>query len=185
MLTLTYDPSLTFKSVNWVNWKHTVFGFLTDFNVQQFICLSVCDTSGFIAFLSKLFITLTYIFANAFMMLISSHQILLYRFSVAEHPFCCSVTVGQRKKVTAVTFFPARPRLDQTAQIRAKYTKFPLMKSRDFWCIEWMWLYLSWVQIPGSQCAWFGRYGFFWGDMVFCCFLSFHGEGGNSASWRR
>ena len=46
--------------------------------------------------------------------------------------------MGQRKKVTAVTFFPARPRLDQTAQIRAKYTKFPLMKSRDFWCIEWM-----------------------------------------------
>ena len=41
-------------------------------------------------------------------------------------------TVGQRKKVTAVTFFPARPRLDQTAQIRTKYTKFPLMKSRDF-----------------------------------------------------
>ena len=41
-------------------------------------------------------------------------------------------TVGQRKKVTAVTSFPARPRLDQTAQIRAKYTKFPLMKSRDF-----------------------------------------------------
>ena len=52
-------------------------------------------------------------------------------------------TVGQRKKVTAVTFFPARPRLDQTAQIRAKYTKFPLMKSRDFWCIEWMWLQLT------------------------------------------
>ena len=47
-------------------------------------------------------------------------------------------TVGQRKKVTAVTFFPAWPRLDQTAQIRAKYTKFPLMKSLDFWCIEWM-----------------------------------------------
>ena len=33
--------------------------------------------------------------------------------------------VGQRKKVTAVTFFPAWPRLDQTAQIRAKYTKLP------------------------------------------------------------
>ena len=41
-------------------------------------------------------------------------------------------TVGQRKMVTAVTFFPARPRLDQTAQIRAKYTKFPMMKSCEF-----------------------------------------------------
>ena len=30
------------------------------------------------------------------------------------------IMVGQRKKVTAVTFFPARPRLDQTAQIRAE-----------------------------------------------------------------
>ena len=40
--------------------------------------------------------------------------------------------MGQRKKVTAVTFFPARPRLDQTAQIRAKYAKFPWMKPRDF-----------------------------------------------------
>ena len=69
-----------------------------------------------------------------------------------------NLTVGQRKKVTAVTFFPARPRLDQKAQIRAKYPKFPEMNSRDFWCIEWMWLDLSWVQIPGSQCAWFGRY---------------------------
>ena len=29
------------------------------------------------------------------------------------------LTVGQRKRVAAVTFFPARPRLDQTAQIRA------------------------------------------------------------------
>ena len=66
--------------------------------------------------------------------------------------------VGQRKKVTAVTFFPARPQLDQMAQIRAKYTKFPLMKSLDFWCIEWMWLDLSWLQTLGSQCAWFGRY---------------------------
>ena len=28
--------------------------------------------------------------------------------------------VGQRTKVTTVTFFPARPRLDQTAQIKAK-----------------------------------------------------------------
>ena len=36
------------------------------------------------------------------------------------------ITVGQRKKVTAVTFFPARPQLDQAAQIRAKYTKFQL-----------------------------------------------------------
>ena len=55
---------------------------------------------------------------------------------------CCSLiikgAVGQRKKVTAVTFFPARPRLDQRAQIRAKYTKFPRMKSHDFWCIEWI-----------------------------------------------
>ena len=47
-------------------------------------------------------------------------------------------TVGQRKKVTAVTFFPARLRLDQRAQIRAKYPKFPLMNSRDVWRIEWM-----------------------------------------------
>ena len=43
------------------------------------------------------------------------------------------VTVEQRKKVTAVTFFPARPRPDQrgtnTGQIRAK---FPCMKLRDF-----------------------------------------------------
>ena len=31
--------------------------------------------------------------------------------------------MGQRKKVTAVTFFPARPRLDQRAQIRANYPK--------------------------------------------------------------
>ena len=54
--------------------------------------------------------------------------------------------------------FPARPRLDQTVQIRAKYTKFPLMKSRDSWWIEWMWLDLSRVHLPGSQIAWFGRY---------------------------
>ena len=70
-------------------------------------------------------------------------------------------TVGQRKKVTAVTFFPARSRPDQTALIRAKYAKFPWMKSHDFWWLEpeWMWLELSWVQIPASYCAWFGRYG--------------------------
>ena len=66
--------------------------------------------------------------------------------------------MGQRKKVT-VTFFPARTRLDQTAQIRAEYTKFPWMKSRDCWCLEWVWLDLSWVRIPGFQCAWFRRYG--------------------------
>ena len=79
-----------------------------------------------------------------------------------RHPmetFSALLTVGQRKKVTAVTFFPERPRLDQTAQIRAKYTKFPWMKSRDIQCIEWLWLDLSRVQIAGSQCAWFGRYG--------------------------
>ena len=58
------------------------------------------------------------------------------------------ITVRQRKKVTAVTFFPARPH--QTAQIRAKYARFVWMKSRDVWYIEWMWLDLSWVQIPGS-----------------------------------
>ena len=72
--------------------------------------------------------------------------------------YTCEITVGQWKKVTAITFFPARPRLDQTTQIRAKYTKFPLMKSRDILCIEWMWLDLTWVHIPGSKCAWFGRY---------------------------
>ena len=59
-------------------------------------------------------------------------------------------TVGQRKKVTAVTFFLARPGLDQTAQIRAIYAKFRWMKSCDFWCIEWMWLDLSAVQVPGA-----------------------------------
>ena len=53
------------------------------------------------------------------------------------HKFYHLPTVGQRKKVTAVTFFPARPRLDQTAQIRAKYAKFPWMKSRDL-CIEFV-----------------------------------------------
>ena len=52
-------------------------------------------------------------------------------------------TVGQRKKVTAVTFFPARPRQDQTAQIRAKYTKFPWMKSRDFLVYR--------IDVTGSQ----------------------------------
>ena len=62
----------------------------------------------------------------------------------------CMIMVGQRKKVTAVTFFPARPRLDQTTQIRAKHAKLPAMKSRDFLCIEWMRLYFSWVQMMGS-----------------------------------
>ena len=61
-----------------------------------------------------------------------------------------NLTVGQRKKVTAVTFFPERPRLDQTVQIRAKYAKLPSIKSGDFMCIEWMCLDLSWVQILGS-----------------------------------
>ena len=37
----------------------------------------------------------------------------------------CMLTVGQRKKVTSVTIFPVRPRLDQTDQIRVKYVKFP------------------------------------------------------------
>ena len=59
----------------------------------------------------------------------------LYGYQQMSEAFHVS-TVGQRKKVTAVTFFSARPRLDQTAQIRAKYAKFPWMKSRDFWCIE-------------------------------------------------
>ena len=45
---------------------------------------------------------------------------------------CVVLTVGQRKKVITVTFFPARPLLDQTAQIRAKYAKFAWIKSRDF-----------------------------------------------------
>ena len=60
------------------------------------------------------------------------------------------ITVGQRKKVTAVTFFPARPWSDQRAQIRTKYAKFPWTKSRDFWCIESMWLDLICVQILRS-----------------------------------
>ena len=42
------------------------------------------------------------------------------------------ITVGQLKKVTAVTFFAARSRLDLTAEIRAKYAKFLWMKSREF-----------------------------------------------------
>ena len=62
----------------------------------------------------------------------------------------CTGTVGQRMKVTAVTFFPARPRLDQTTQIRAKYARFAWMKSRDVLCMERMWRDLSWVQIPVS-----------------------------------
>ena len=44
------------------------------------------------------------------------------------------ITVGQRKKATAVTFFPARRGRIKEAQIRAKYAKFSWMKSRDFWC---------------------------------------------------
>ena len=36
------------------------------------------------------------------------------------------------------------------AHIRAKYAKFPWMKSRDVWCIDWMRLDLGWVQIMGS-----------------------------------
>ena len=33
---------------------------------------------------------------------------------------------------------------------RTKYAKFPCMKSREFWCIEWVRLDLSWVQIMGT-----------------------------------
>ena len=40
-------------------------------------------------------------------------------------------TVGQRKKVIAVIFFPVRPEPDQMAQITTKYATFPWRKSRD------------------------------------------------------
>ena len=46
---------------------------------------------------------------------------------------CCTnftITVGQRNGVTAVTFFPARPRPDQRGTNTVKYAKFPWMKSR-------------------------------------------------------
>ena len=39
---------------------------------------------------------------------------------------------------TAVTFFPRGRGRIKDAQIQAKYAKFPWMKSRGFWCIEWM-----------------------------------------------
>ena len=52
-------------------------------------------------------------------------------------------TVGQRKKVTAVTFFPARPQPDQRGTNIGQIRKVPCMKSRDFWCIEWVRLDLS------------------------------------------
>ena len=42
-----------------------------------------------------------------------------------------SPTVGQRKKVTTVTFFPRGRGRIKEAQIRAKYAKFPWIKSRD------------------------------------------------------
>ena len=62
-------------------------------------------------------------------------------------PLFATITVGQRKKVTAQ--LPSSPRgrgRIKDAQIRAKYAKLPWMKSRDFWCIEWIRLDLSWMQ---------------------------------------
>ena len=97
------------------------------------------------------------------------------------------ITVGQRKKVTAVTFFLARPRPDQkgtNTQKRHKYAKFPCMKSRDFWYIEWTRQDLSWVQIMDVCLVVFReiwQFKLFAGKEV-TAVLATRGEGGY---WRR
>ena len=63
-------------------------------------------------------------------------------------------TVGQRKKVTAVTFFLARPRSDQRG------TNTDQIRKVNVWCIEWKRLDLSWVPTMGSYYAWFGFWQF-------------------------
>ena len=45
---------------------------------------------------------------------------------VPEHHGMCIITVGQRKKVTAVTFFPARPRPDQRGKHTGQIRKVPV-----------------------------------------------------------
>ena len=73
-----------------------------------------------------------------------------YSYGTVIGVFCIKhSTVEQRKKVTAFTFFPRGRGRIKEAQIRAKYAKWPCMKSRDFWWIEWTRLDLSWAQITG------------------------------------
>ena len=43
-----------------------------------------------------------------------------------HHGTCVTHTVGQRKKVTAVTFFPARPRSDQKGTYTGQIRKVPV-----------------------------------------------------------
>ena len=57
--------------------------------------------------------------------------------------------LGQRKKVTAVTFLPARLRPDQRGTNTGQIRKVPLNEIACFWCIKCVALDLSWVQIIG------------------------------------
>ena len=72
------------------------------------------------------YILVTYLLTCHFFYYMHAIIIPILTFENIADSLLCSITVGQRKKVTAVTFFPARPRPDQRGTNMDQIRKVPV-----------------------------------------------------------